>query len=165
MLRCSTAVVWLLHSMATLLVSRTQTHFYLFVVMKSCHEVCWSLLLPCQDATVTEFQSFTGYTLASQDAYDWKSARAILDVGGGRGELLSSAMSWAGDSCKGLLLDRQPVIARYVGKAGLGSVCIAVHRSDGCSWLPCQDSVWVCFGSGWARVSCGTMSWAGQQCD
>lgn len=36
----------------------------------------------------------------------------ILDVGGGRGELLSTVMSWAGQDCKGLLLDVQMVIDR-----------------------------------------------------
>lgn len=50
-----------------------------------------------------------------QDAYDWSNARVILDVGGGRGELLSSAMSWSGAHCKGVLLDRQMVIDRCEG--------------------------------------------------
>lgn len=47
-----------------------------------------------------------------QDAYDWGSCQAIMDVGGGRGELLSTVLSWAGPDCKGLLLDVQMVIDR-----------------------------------------------------
>lgn len=53
------------------------------------------------------------FACALQDAYDWAGARVILDVGGGRGELLSSAMSWAGPQAKGLLLDREMVIDRW----------------------------------------------------
>lgn len=49
---------------------------------------------------------------APQDAYDWGSCKAVMDVGGGRGELLSTVMSWAGPDCKGLLLDVQMVIDR-----------------------------------------------------
>jgi SAM-dependent methyltransferase len=75
--------------------------------------------LPEQSAFHDEFckamsyftrHSLTGGHTSLKDAYDWKSARVILDVGGGRGELLSSAMSWAGQHTKGLILDRQPVI-------------------------------------------------------
>jgi hypothetical protein len=57
-----------------------------------------------------------------QDAYDWAGARVVLDVGGGRGELLSSVMSWAGQQCRGLLLDRQMVIDRWA-RVGLRLVC------------------------------------------
>ncbi|WIA10082.1 hypothetical protein OEZ85_010289 [Tetradesmus obliquus] len=75
--------------------------------------------LPEQAAYGEEFMKamsfFTRHSLAGgatslKDAYDWAGARVILDVGGGRGELLSSAMSWAGPQAKGLLLDRQMVI-------------------------------------------------------
>eukprot|EP00882_Tetradesmus_deserticola_P009252 GHRQ01009762.1.p1 GENE.GHRQ01009762.1~~GHRQ01009762.1.p1 ORF type:complete len:396 (+),score=158.11 GHRQ01009762.1:234-1421(+) len=54
--------------------------------------------------------SLAGGATSLKDAYDWAGARVVLDVGGGRGELLSSAMSWAGPQCRGLLLDRQMVI-------------------------------------------------------
>ncbi|KAF6265260.1 S-adenosyl-L-methionine-dependent methyltransferase [Scenedesmus sp. NREL 46B-D3] len=54
--------------------------------------------------------SLAGGATSLKDAYDWAGARVVLDVGGGRGELLSSAMSWAGQQCRGLLLDRQMVI-------------------------------------------------------
>jgi hypothetical protein len=47
-----------------------------------------------------------------QAAYPWSSSKVILDVGGGRGELLSAAMSWAGPEVKGLLLDVDMVIKR-----------------------------------------------------
>jgi hypothetical protein len=49
-----------------------------------------------------------------QDAFDWSRCRAIMDVGGGRGELLSSVLSWAPPTCKGVLLDVQMVINRCV---------------------------------------------------
>lgn len=47
-----------------------------------------------------------------QDAFEWGSSKVVMDVGGGRGELLSTVMSWAGQDCKGLLLDVQMVIDR-----------------------------------------------------
>jgi hypothetical protein len=50
--------------------------------------------------------------LCCQDAYNWGSSKVVMDVGGGRGELLSTVMSWAGQDCRGLLLDVQMVIDR-----------------------------------------------------
>jgi hypothetical protein len=47
-----------------------------------------------------------------QAAYPWSSSKVILDVGGGRGELLSAAMSWAAPDARGLLLDVDMVIKR-----------------------------------------------------
>eukprot|EP00891_Asterochloris_glomerata_P005597 jgi/Astpho2/5597/fgenesh1_pg.00079_%23_53_t len=44
------------------------------------------------------------YTLRS--AFDWSRTRVVMDVGGGQGELLSRAMLYAGNQCKGVLLDR-----------------------------------------------------------
>lgn len=57
---------------------------------------------------------FPAHLNKTQDAYDWPASKVILDVGGGRGELLSTVMSWAGPECKGLLLDVQMVIDRCV---------------------------------------------------
>lgn len=48
----------------------------------------------------------------TKDAYDWGRVKVVMDVGGGRGELLSSVMSWAAADCKGLLLDVQMVVDR-----------------------------------------------------
>eukprot|EP00879_Flechtneria_rotunda_P029871 GHRR01032334.1.p1 GENE.GHRR01032334.1~~GHRR01032334.1.p1 ORF type:complete len:371 (+),score=126.55 GHRR01032334.1:187-1299(+) len=75
--------------------------------------------LPEQSAFGDEFckamsyftrHSLQGGKTSLKDAYDWKSARVIVDVGGGRGELLSAVMSWAGQQTKGAILDRQMVI-------------------------------------------------------
>ena len=54
--------------------------------------------------------SLQGGTQSLKDSYDWKGAKCIMDVGGGRGELLSSCMSWAGSHVKGVLFDRPFVI-------------------------------------------------------
>ena len=54
--------------------------------------------------------SLQGGTQSLKDSYDWKGAKCIMDVGGGRGELLSSCMSWAGSDVKGVLFDRPFVI-------------------------------------------------------
>lgn len=54
--------------------------------------------------------SLQGGTHSLKDCYDWKGAKCIMDVGGGRGELLSSCMSWAGSDVKGVLFDRPFVI-------------------------------------------------------
>lgn len=63
-------------------------------------------------------QAMTYYTKQSlvagevdlQDAYDWRSAKVIMDVGGGRGELLARCMLYAGHESKGVLFDRQWVL-------------------------------------------------------
>jgi hypothetical protein len=49
-----------------------------------------------------------------QDAYDWSQSKVIMDVGGGRGHLLSTVMSYGSSDCRGVLLDRQFVIDRWV---------------------------------------------------
>ncbi|DBB14282.1 hypothetical protein WJX82_008155 [Trebouxia sp. C0006] len=54
--------------------------------------------------------SLQGGTLSLKDAYNWKGAKCIMDVGGGRGELLSNCMAWASPSTKGVLFDRPFVI-------------------------------------------------------
>ena len=54
--------------------------------------------------------SLQGGTLSLKDAYNWKGATCIMDVGGGRGELLSNCMAWASPSTKGVLFDRPFVI-------------------------------------------------------
>ena len=77
-----------------------------------------------------------------QDAYDWGSARVVMDVGGGRGELLSTVMSWAGPDCKGLLLDVQMVIARC--EAASPAIVILIGVSMGiCNQLPGQLQPWL----------------------
>lgn len=47
-----------------------------------------------------------------EDAYEWSSARCIMDVGGGRGEMLSRCMACAGPACQGILMDRPWVLDR-----------------------------------------------------
>lgn len=63
-----------------------------------------------QSMTYFTQHSLQGGTQSLRDAYDWKSAKCIMDVGGGRGELLSNCMSWAGPKVKGVLFDRPFVI-------------------------------------------------------
>jgi hypothetical protein len=55
-------------------------------------------------------QSLMGGDVELQDAYDWRSAKVIMDVGGGRGELLARCMLYAGHESKGVLFDRQWVL-------------------------------------------------------
>jgi hypothetical protein len=55
-------------------------------------------------------QSLMGGDVDLQDAYDWRSAKVVMDVGGGRGELLSRCMLYAGHESKGVLFDRQWVL-------------------------------------------------------
>lgn len=59
------------------------------------------------------------YTLRS--AFDWSRTRVVMDVGGGQGELLSRAMLYAGNQCKGVLLDRPHVLDRQVFRTTLKS--------------------------------------------
>ena len=47
-----------------------------------------------------------------EGAYEWSSARCIMDVGGGRGEMLSRCMACAGPACRGILMDRPWVLDR-----------------------------------------------------
>ncbi|KAL3132215.1 hypothetical protein ABBQ32_008805 [Trebouxia sp. C0010 RCD-2024] len=63
-----------------------------------------------QSMTYFTQHSLQGGIQSLRDAYDWKSAKCIMDVGGGRGELLSNCMSWAGPKVKGVLFDRPFVI-------------------------------------------------------
>ena len=52
--------------------------------------------------------------VALEDAYEWSAARCIMDVGGGRGEMLSRGMACAGPGCRGILMDRPWVLDRCV---------------------------------------------------
>ncbi len=63
-----------------------------------------------QSMTYFTRHSLQGGTQSLKDAYNWKGAKCIMDVGGGRGELLSNCMSWAGPDVKGVLFDRPFVI-------------------------------------------------------
>jgi hypothetical protein len=55
-------------------------------------------------------QSLMGGEVPLKDAYDWSKSKCIMDIGGGRGEMLSRAMSHAGPDCKGVLMDRPWVL-------------------------------------------------------
>ncbi|KAK9836012.1 hypothetical protein WJX81_006289 [Elliptochloris bilobata] len=54
--------------------------------------------------------SLTGGEVALENAYEWGGARCIMDVGGGRGEMLSRCMACAGAACRGILMDRPWVL-------------------------------------------------------
>ena len=56
--------------------------------------------------------SLTGGTVPLKEAYDWGSSKCMMDVGGGRGEMLSSCMSFGNSSVKGVLMDRPWVLDR-----------------------------------------------------
>ena len=58
-------------------------------------------------------QSLRGGEVDIAEAFDWKSAHVIMDVGGGRGEMLSHCMAAAGPKCRGILYDRQWVLDRW----------------------------------------------------
>ena len=63
-----------------------------------------------QSMTYFTRHSLQGGSQSLKDVYNWKAAKCIMDVGGGRGELLSHCMSWAGPDVKGVLFDRPFVI-------------------------------------------------------
>ena len=63
---------------------------------------------PCQPDAALVAQ------VALEDAYEWSTARCIMDVGGGRGEMLSRGMACAGPDCRGILMDRPWVLDRCV---------------------------------------------------
>lgn len=63
-----------------------------------------------QSMTYFTRHSLQGGSQSLKESYDWKSVKCIMDVGGGRGELLSSCMSWAAVNVQGLLFDREYVI-------------------------------------------------------
>ena len=56
--------------------------------------------------------SLRGGDASLKEAYDWGRASCVMDVGGGRGELLSRCMLYAGEQCCGVLLDRPWVLDR-----------------------------------------------------
>jgi 2-polyprenyl-3-methyl-5-hydroxy-6-metoxy-1,4-benzoquinol methylase len=56
--------------------------------------------------------SLVGGEVPLEAAYDWSRARCIMDVGGGRGEMLSRCMAAAGREVRGVLMDRQWVLDR-----------------------------------------------------
>jgi len=58
--------------------------------------------------------SLRGGEVSLKEAFDWGSAKCIMDVGGGRGECLSHCMLHAGLACKGVLMDRPWVLDRCV---------------------------------------------------
>ena len=47
-----------------------------------------------------------------KDAYDWSTSKCIMDVGGGRGEMLGSCMSFGSNTVRGVLMDRPWVLDR-----------------------------------------------------
>ncbi len=61
-----------------------------------------------------------------EDAYEWSSARCIMDVGGGRGEMLSRCMACAGPDCRGILMDRPWVLDRCPSHPlhAAGDICV-----------------------------------------
>jgi len=64
----------------------------------------------CKAMTYFTQHSLEGGRNTLQSAYAWGNAKVMMDVGGGRGHLLSTVMSYASSECKGILLDRQFVI-------------------------------------------------------
>ena len=56
--------------------------------------------------------SLTGGSMPLKEAYPWTKARCIMDVGGGRGELLSCCMSYGSQDVRGVLMDRPWVLDR-----------------------------------------------------
>lgn len=56
--------------------------------------------------------SLTGGEVPLKDAYDWSKSGCMMDVGGGRGEMLASCLSYGSDSVKGILMDRPWVLDR-----------------------------------------------------
>lgn len=63
-----------------------------------------------QSMTYFSRHCLQGGDLNLKDAFPWSKSKSMMDVGGGRGELLSSAVSWGSQDCKGLLFDRPFVI-------------------------------------------------------
>ena len=68
--------------------------------------------------------SLTGGEVPLKSAYDWQSARCIMDVGGGRGEMLSSCMAAAGPAVRGVLMDRPWVLDRCSLRHDLSLSCL-----------------------------------------
>jgi hypothetical protein len=58
------------------------------------------------------YEAEPGGEVPLEAAYDWSRARCIMDVGGGRGEMLSRCMAAAGREVRGVLMDRQWVLDR-----------------------------------------------------
>ena len=56
--------------------------------------------------------TLTGGTVPLKEAYDWGSSKCMMDVGGGRGEMLSSCMSFGNSDVRGVLMDRPWVLDR-----------------------------------------------------
>ena len=56
--------------------------------------------------------SLTGGSVPLKEAYPWTKARCIMDVGGGRGELLSRCLSYGSQDVRGVLMDRPWVLDR-----------------------------------------------------
>ena len=63
-----------------------------------------------QSMTYFSRHCLQGGDLNLKDAFPWSKSKCMMDVGGGRGELLSSAVSWGSQDCKGILFDRPFVI-------------------------------------------------------
>lgn len=57
-------------------------------------------------------QSLVGGEVPLKKAYPWANSRCIMDVGGGRGEMLSSCMSYGSSTVRGVLMDRPWVLDR-----------------------------------------------------
>ena len=80
-------------------------------------ELCARKPMPIAMPTPQAMTYFTKLSLIGGEvpleaAYDWASARCIMDVGGGRGEMLSRCMAAAGPAARGVLMDRPWVLDR-----------------------------------------------------
>ncbi len=82
-----------------------------------------------------------------EDAFEWSGSRSIMDVGGGRGEMLARCMACAGPQCRGILMDRPWVLDRrappscpssglsWPCRAGWFALALASRVAD--KWLLC----------------------------
>ncbi len=88
-----------------------------------------------------------GAQVPLEDAFEWSGSRSIMDVGGGRGEMLARCMACAGPQCRGILMDRPWVLDRRAPpscpSSGLSWPCLgrwfalALASRVASKWLLC----------------------------
>ena len=109
--------------------------------------------------------SLEGGQHSLRSAFDWSRTQVVMDVGGGQGELLSRAMLYAGNQCRGVLLDRPHVLDRQVLCAALRLMAPLLS-----SWLStCTCMPGQCAGWPWlqpdstARLFGPALAWLGDR--